>query len=294
MAIDKDGHLYVADTANHRIVKLAPDGQLVDTWDSAWWRGLESWKPGCLDNNDRQLALGDGEFCEPWGIAVGPDGNVFVADTWNHRVQVFSPEGAFLGKFGIFGQSAGSISTEPSQFYGPRDVAVDDSGNIYVSDTGNKRIQVFGPDYGHLYSFGGPGIIEGRLEEPVGLAIGPDNLIYVADTWNNRIQVFKLNGEFVREWPIAGWTSQTVVNKPYAAVDSEGRVYISDPEGSRILVFDSEGTALAVLGDPGSNLFQLPTGVILDTLDNLWISDATSQRLLRFPALSFEAAGDQP
>ena len=294
MAIDKTGQLYVADGANHRIVKLAPDGQLVDTWDSTWWQGLESWKPGCLDNNDQQLALGDGEFCEPWGIAVGPDGNIFVADTWNHRVQVFSPEGAFLGKFGVFGQSAGSISTAPSQFYGPRDVTVDDDGNIYVTDTGNKRIQVFGPDYGHLYSFGGPGIIEGRLEEPVGLAIGPDNLIYVADTWNNRVQVFTLNGEFVREWPIAGWTSQTVVNKPYVAVDSKGRVYISDPEGPRILVFDSEGTALAVLGGPGSNLFQLPTGVILDSQDNLWVSDATSQRLLRFPALSFGEAGDQP
>ena len=98
----------------------------------------------------------------------------------------------------------------------------------------------------------------------------------------------------MREWPIAGWTSQTVVNKPYVGVDSQGHAYISDPEGSRILVFDGEGSALAVLGGPGSNLFQLPTGVVLDAQDNLWVSDAANQRLLRFPALSFGAAGDQP
>jgi uncharacterized protein (TIGR03663 family) len=288
MALDADGNLYVADSANHRIVKLSPEGQVVDTWDSTWWHGLQSWKPGCLDEGDRPLSLADGEFCEPWGVTVAPDGNVFVADTWNHRIQVFSPEGEFLGKFGTFGQSGSSVSSAPSQFYGPRDVSVDRNGNIYVTDTGNKRIQVFGPDLGYLRSFGGPGIIEGRLDEPVGLAIGPDNLIYVTDTWNNRIQAFTLDGGFVREWPIVGWNSQSVANKPYVAVDSAGRVYVSDPEGPRVLVFDNEGTPMAVLGGPGSNLFQLPTGVVLDDQDNLWVSDAASQRLLRFPTLSFE------
>jgi uncharacterized protein (TIGR03663 family) len=292
MALDAGGNVYVADTANHRIVKLSPDGQVVDTWDSTWWRGLESWKPGCLDANDRSLALGDGEFCEPWGVTVGPDGKVYVADTWNHRVQVFTPDGAFVGKFGTFGQSGSSIASGPTLFYGPRDVAVDDGGNILVSDTGNKRIQVFGPDLTHRQSFGGPGIIEGRLDEPVGIAIGPDNQLYVADTWNNRIQVFSLNGDFVREWPIVGWTSQSVVNKPYLATDRVGHVYVSDPEGQRVLVFDDQGTPLAVLGGAGSTLFQLPTGVALDVQGNLWISDATNQRVLRFPALNLEQADD--
>ncbi len=294
MAVDAEGNLYVADTANHRIVKLSPGGQVIDTWDSTWWRGLQSWKPGCLDANDRPLALGDGEFCEPWGITVGPDGNIYVADTWNHRIQVFSPEGELLGKFGTFGQSGSSVSSAPSQFYGPRDIVIDKDGNIYVTDTGNKRIQVFGPDFGFIRSFGGPGIIEGRLDEPVGLGLGPDNLIYVADTWNRRMQVFTLEGDFVREWPIAGWTSESVVNKPYVAVDSVGRVYVSDPEGPRVLIFDDDGTALAVLGGPGSNLFQLPTGVILDRQNNLWVSDAVSQRLLRFPALDLDEAANQP
>jgi hypothetical protein len=65
-------------------------------------------------------------------------------------------------------------------------------------------------------------------------------------------------------------------------------VYVSDPEGQRVLVFDDQGTPLAVLGGAGSTLFQLPTGVALDDEGNLWVSDATNQRVLRFPALNLE------
>jgi len=286
MAMDADGFLYVADTNNHRVVKLSPQGQVVDTWDSTWWRGLQTWKPnGCLDAADRPLARGDGEFCEPWGIATGPDGKVYVADTWNHRIQVFSSDGRFLNQTGAFGQSGNDVSAAPAQFYGPRDLVLDQGGRVFVSDTGNKRVQVLDADLQYLYSFGGPGIVEGRLDEPVGLAIGPDDLLYVADTWNNRMQVFTLRGDFVREWPVAGWESQSALNKPYVATDSAGRVYVSDPEDSRIIVFDAEGTPLTVLRGEGSSFLHLPTGVLLNARDQLWVSDAAQHRLLRFPAL---------
>jgi DNA-binding beta-propeller fold protein YncE len=297
MAVDDQGFVYVADSNNHRIVKFSSDGEVVDTWDSTWWRGLQSWKPGCLDANDQPLSLGDGEFCEPWGVATGPDGRVYVADTWNHRIQVFSSDGEFLAKVGAFGQSGGSVSASPGLFYGPRDIAVDDQGLIYVTDTGNKRVQVFDNDLEYLRSFGGPGITEGHLEEPVGLALGPDGLLYVADTWNTRVQVFTRDGSFVRDWPISGWDTQSVANKPYLSTDSRSNVYVTDPENNRVLVFDAEGTPLAVLGGPNGPLFQLPTGVTLDNSDRLWVSDASSQRLLRFPALEFnlpESPSEEP
>lgn len=284
MAVDSDGFLYVADSNNHRIVKFSPDGEVVDTWDSTWWQGVQ-WRPGCLDATDRPLALADGEFCEPWGISVGPENRIYVADTWNHRIQIFTASGEFIGKFGTFGQSGSSVLSAPSQFYGPRDVVVDEQGYIYITDTGNKRIQVFAPDFGFQRAFGGPGIVEGRLEEPVGLAIGPDDLVYVADTWNTRMQVFTRDGAFVREWPIVGWEGQSVVNKPYVSVDSAGYVYVTDPEASRVLVFGSDGMPRGVLGGAGSSLFALPTGVALDEQGRLWVSDAVNQRLLRFPSL---------
>jgi uncharacterized protein (TIGR03663 family) len=285
MALDADGYLYVADSDNHRIVKFSPEGQVVDTWDSTWWHGLQSYKPGCLDEADRPLSQGDGEFCEPWGIAVGPAGKVYVADTWNHRIQVFTPDGQFLSKVGTFGQSGNSVLSAPAQFYGPRDITLDQSGRIYVSDTGNKRVQVFDNNLNHLFSFGGPGIGEGQLDEPVGLAIGPNNLLYVADTWNQRVQAFALDGNFDHQWPIVGWDGQSTVNKPFLATDSAGRVYVSDPEGPRVIVFDSEGTPLAVFGGLDSNILQLPIGVVLGAQDRLWTSDAATDRLLRFPPL---------
>jgi DNA-binding beta-propeller fold protein YncE len=210
---------------------------------------------------------------------------VYVADTWNHRVQVFNSEGEFLAKVGRFGQSGGAIAAAPGQFYGPRDVAVNEAGRLYVSDTGNKRVQVFDADLNYLYAFGGPGIVEGRLDEPVGLAWGPDSLLYVADTWNRRIQAFTPQGDFVRAWPVSGWAGQSVFNKPYLAIDSAGRVYASDPEGQRVLVFDALGAPLAVLKGAESRAWPSPAGLALDAQDRLWLSDATGNGLARFSAV---------
>jgi uncharacterized protein (TIGR03663 family) len=289
IAGDPEGFLYVADTNNQRIIKLSLEGKAVDSWDSTWWQGLEGWQPnGCLDDAAQPLALGDGQFCEPWGVAVGPEGRIYVADTWNHRVQVFSPFGEFLGKSGAFGQSGGAVASAPTLFYGPRDLAVAENGNVYVADTGNKRVQVFDRDLQYLRAFGGAGVVEGRLDEPVGVTIGTDELLYVADTWNRRVQLFTLDGRSVEAWPVAGWVGQSVLNKPYVASDSLGRVYVSDPESQRLVVFDATGAPMAVLDLAAAEgqVPPLPVGIYVDSLDRVWVSDAANHRVLRFPALS--------
>ena len=91
MVIAPDGSLYIADTGNHRIQHLAPDGTVLHVW-------------GRFANLTAGEAPG-GTFNEPWGIAVSPDGTVYVADTWNHRIQRFTPEGEFLNMWGFFGQA---------------------------------------------------------------------------------------------------------------------------------------------------------------------------------------------
>lgn len=268
MDVDSRGQIYVADSANHRIQVLAPDGNALTSW------GDFGTEPG--------------QFNEPWGLAVDEErGFVYVADTWNHRIQKFDLEGNYLTEWGTFADSGGQASGFESFFFGPRDIVIDEEGNLYVADTGNERIQKFSPDGVFLGQWGGEGTGPGQFREPVGIVIGPQGKIYVADTWNQRIQVFDRDFNFLAEWPLQAWESTSVVNKPYLAVDSQGRVWVSDPEGYRILVFDEEGGILATFGRYGSEAsnFNLPTGVALDTEGYLYVADSANHRIMKFPPL---------
>jgi DNA-binding beta-propeller fold protein YncE len=308
MAVASDGSVYVADSGNHRIQVFDSAGNFLRQWGSScelYTEGL----PGCVDPDGAgPLDLGDGQMREPWGIALGPDGNVYVADTWNHRIQVFDPQGNFVAKWGVFATTNGEAVGSPGGFWGPRAVAIDAAGNVYATDTGNKRIQVFDAQGNFLTQYGGGGVVEGRFDEPVGLAIiprddgQPGGTLFVADTWNRRIQKFDVSvdellsgsGEgrdliinFVKEWPVEGWSSQSVVNKPFLAVDSAGAVYATDPEGFRVLAWDSEGQFKATFGLYGSDAqsFALPNGVAIGPDDLVFVADADNHRVMVFPAV---------
>ncbi len=268
IAVSPDGFVYVADAGNHRIQKFTPEGEFVTAW------GYEG---GCGEAH-----LPPGTFCEPWGVAVGPDGSVYVADTWAHRVQKFTPDGVFLAGWGTYGEA--TVGQGPAVFYGPRDVAVGPDGRVYVSDTGNKRVQVFDPEGVFLRDWGGGGSGPGQLDEPVGLAFGPDGRIYVADSWNYRMQVLEPDGTYVREWSIVGWNNPAVEEKPYVAVDAEGRVYATDPGHFRVLVFDAEGNYLYGFGQFGydASSFALPMGVAIGPDGRLYVTDAANHRVMVF------------
>jgi DNA-binding beta-propeller fold protein YncE len=255
----------VADAGNHRVQVLDRDGNFLLKWGSE--------------------GAGPGQFNEPWGIAIGADGTVFVADTWNHRVQSFTPTGQFLNSFGSFSNVQHDPQADPGKFWGPRDIAIDAEDNLYVTDTGNKRIQKFTPEGQFLQAWGGGGIIPGTFEEPVGIDIDEQGNIYVADTWNRRIQKFDADFNPITEWEVSGWESESVVNKPYLVTDRQGRVFISDPEGYRIIAYDGEtGEAIVTWGQYGQDLasFQLPTGVAVDGEGHLLVADSDNNRIMKF------------
>ena len=272
IAVAPDGTIYIADTGNHRIQHLSAKGDVLHIW-------------GYFADSSQTDAPG-GSFYEPWGIAVGPEGNVFVADTWNHRLQKFTPEGEFIREWGYFGQAETGTA-----FWGPRDILVDDEGRVFITDTGNKRVVVFTSDGEFLTAFGTAGLLEGQFDEPVGLAIDADGRIYVADTWNKRVQVFEpdangLNYDPVLEWEIVGWYGQSLDNKPFITVDrhGEGRVFVSDPEGYRILEFNTQGEFVRFWGDygDGPDGFNLPGGMAVGPECELWVADAGNHRVLHF------------
>jgi uncharacterized protein (TIGR03663 family) len=280
VAVGPEGNVFVVDSDNHRVQVFDANGNFLREWGSRCQ--LDSGQ-GCVDpDGNGPLSYGDGQFQEPWGIAVGDDGYVYVADTWNHRIQVFEADGTFVTTWGAYGQT----STESSLLYGPRDVAVDASGRVFFTDTGNKRVVVTDREGTPLHQWGGGGIVAGSFEEPVGIDIDEEGNIYVADTWNQRIQVFDPDYIFLREWSVDAWYGESVVNKPFLAVE-DGKVYITDPEGYRVVVFSDEGELLATFGTYGFDTsgFSLPTGIDVDAAGTIYVTDTDGQRVMKFEPL---------
>ncbi len=288
IAIAPDGSIYIADSGNHRVVKFGADGQL-DLHFGTW-----SGEPPNSDFLNPDWNPPGGTFYEPWDVAVGPDGMVYVADLWNSRIQKFDANGKFVTTWGGFGNSGQRAVGAEGRFYGPRGVAVGADGRVYVADTGNKRVQVFDRDGRFLTQFGGGGLLDGNLDEPVGIAVNGDGEIVVADTWNGRIQVFGPDGQALRKWEIFGWYDpaapdfgQAKVGKPYLGVGPDGRIYIADQVANRILVFDRSGQYQASFGQFGSegNGFSAPSGVAVDEQGNVLVVDTGNSRLMVFPPL---------
>lgn len=270
IAIAPDGSIFVADSLNHRIQHFDADGGFLDEW-------------GAISDLDSGELEG-GTFNEPWGVAVSPDGRyVYVADTWNHRIQKFSSSGVFLAAWGNFGQD-----DQPYSMWGPRDLLVDNEGNVLVMDTGNKRIKVFDADGNFLTQFGEFGFELGQFDEPVGMALDRESgRLYVADTWNQRVQVLEYaNGAIapLESWDISGWFGQSLVNKPYLTVGADGRVYVTDPEAGRVLAFESEGTFLYYFGGYEQNAVEIAIAqaAAADNAGRLWLTDSQNNQIFRF------------
>ncbi|MCW5848676.1 MAG: TIGR03663 family protein [Anaerolineae bacterium] len=270
VALDDKGNIYVVDGNNNRIVKYGSQGGApLKVWGS----------PG----------NGQGQFRDgPWGIAVDSKRSfVYVADTWNGRVQKFDLDGNFITAWGNFDQAA-TLNDKPTAMYGPRDIAVDADGNLFVTDTGNKRILKFDPDGKPLGQYGGGGFEPGKFQEPVGIAISPtDGSIYVADTWNRRVQKFDKNMAPQVQWQVEAWDGQSVVNKPYITVDSKNRVYFTDPEQYRVIVLDDKGQPVANMGQPGKDAkgIELPVGIVVAPDGKVYVADSNNNRIVQWPPL---------
>jgi RHS repeat-associated protein len=220
---------------------------------------------------------GNGQFSGASGIAVGPNGHIWVVDTGNCRIQHFNAEGVFQAKFG-------SCGTKKSEFTAPAAITVDSSGHVWVADTGNSRLEEFNEAGGYINQFGKLGTSTGQFNNPSGIAVGPNGHIWVADTGNNRVQQFDAEGKFISQFGTTG-TGNGQFKKPYGiAVSSEEKIWVVDQENNRVQQFNAEGKYLSQVGSSGSGAgqFTKPSGVAVGSSGHIWVADTGNKRVEEF------------
>jgi len=275
----QDGLLYIADTDQNRIAVLDEQGNLV--------RSI----------GQSGSAVDDVGLKQPWGVALGPDGNLYIADTWNNRVAVYTRDGAFVRAWGRMGVPGDGFAEDT--MWGPRDVAIGQDGNLYLADTGGKRIRVYTLEGTFIRDIGSGGAGLGQLDEPVGLAFNPvDGHLYVAEAWNKRVQEFDPQGFPVRAFDVNMWfTNRQSFNRPYLAVNPDGTlIYVTDMDDRhRIVVYNLNGEPVLAFNQP-DNLetgvlgLRSPAGLAFDDRGRLFVTDAELKKVFIFPPS--EISGD--
>ena len=227
----------------------------------------------------------------PSGFNFTLEGNLVVADDFNHRIQIYDREFNPILDFGGKGK-------EPGRFHYPKGIGVDRAGNLYVADSWNHRIQKFDPQGKLLLAFGACGEGPAELNEPYDVHVDVAGRIIVVERYNHRIQFFTPEGESL------GWigTRATVLEEQLAcifetpghllsppvfefptsiATDSLGNFYVSDSGNHRIVKFDAQWNETAAFGEKGSGAgqFLYPLCVAVTENDLLAVADLNNDRV---------------
>lgn len=223
------------------------------------------------------LGSGDGQLKAPGDIALAANGDLFVVDKGNNRIERFNQEGKYLSKFGTAGSGNG-------QFKRPCSIAIDASGSIYVADTENNRIQKFTEAGAFVKAIGIAGTGNGQFAEPEGIAIDAKGNVLVADTYNQRIQKFNSALEFITKFGSSGTGNGQFNRVNSIDVGPEGTIWAADWGLSRITKFTASGVYALKFGSEGtgSGQFKSPDAIEVDSRGNVFVGDEGNNRVQQF------------
>ncbi len=304
IAIDSSGNVYAADVSNIRIQEFSSTGTYITQWGS--------------------YGTGPGQFKWPFGLAVNSSGDVYVSDSDNNNIQEFgacvsptqtlsltltqtqtctstpilSPTNTFTitltytatltsGPTPCFITAWGSSGSGNGQFKYPAFLAIDSSGNVYVADEGNNRIEKFSSTGTYITQWGGTGSGNGQFDGPVGVAVDSSGNVYVSDLVNDRIEVFNNTGAYITQWGTAGSGNGQFNDPQGVAVDGSGDVYVADYVNNRIEEFNNTGTYITQWGTAGSGngQFSGPDGIAIDSSGNVYVTDYGNYRVQEFNSI---------
>ena len=302
VAFDSSGNVYLADSLNNRVRKIA--GSNIST--VAGNGGLSS-------SGDSGPAT-SAQLNTPLGVAVDRAGNLFIADSQNNTIRRVSAGGTistFAGN-SVPGSSGDGGAPTAAQLNGPQGVAVDAAGNLYIADTQNHKVRIVSG--GVIGTFAGSGTAgfsgdgaaatAASLNEPFAVALDAAGNVYIAEFGNNRVRKVDTKGIIttVAGNGISGYggdggsATSALLNGPQSvAVDAAGNIYIADTANNRVRQV-TPGGSIGTVGGNGlagfaadgvqavSTQLGNPTGLAVDTFGNLYVADGNARVRKIYPS----------
>jgi sugar lactone lactonase YvrE len=268
IAVDPHGDVWITDSTNDRIQVRSPGGHVLAV---LGYHGVL-----VTEHNTRGL----GQFWNPQGIAIAPNGEVYVADTNNCRIQELAPR----GPVGAIGNRACGIG--PGQFQGPYAVALDSTGNLYVADTYSDRVLKLSPQGDLMWQYHVAGLGPGQLDYPEGIAVDHQGNVYVANyvdsttgVFDGRIVKFSPAGKPIDTWGTPDQLGESRFFGPRGlTIDSQNHLYVADLGHNAVQELTTSGKVLAVFTLPANTL---PDAVAIDKRGNLYVTDVAYQRVIK-------------
>ncbi len=263
--------IYVVDSGNNRVEKFDVNGNYLNNFNDS------------------------GGFSTPWGMASSSDGNLWVADSGNNRITEFDNTGAAVNNFSG-NNYFGSAGAGTGHFSSPEGIAFDSSGNIWVVDHGNNRLQEFNSSGTYLLSIPSAGTstgyANGLFDGPTTIAFSAEGNFWVTDYSNNRIEEFNASGAWLQTIPAAcantaipacaaSATAGKFSGPKGLSIDSSGNIWVVESTGARVQEFDKNGVYLGTFGASGTatGQFTTPYNTAFDVSRNIWVADYGNNRI---------------